>query len=47
MEDLKELTLVELKALFYDTLVKKETAERDLAAINAEVAAKANEKPKT
>ncbi len=47
MEDLKSLTLVELKALFYDTLVKKETSERDLAAINSEIAVKANEKPKT
>lgn len=42
---LKDLTLIELKALIYDETIKIEQARNNIQVINVEIAAKLNQRP--
>lgn len=41
--EIDKLTIIELKALAYDCLVKIENAQKDLSVINAMISKKINE----
>lgn len=42
--DLKELSIIELKALAYDCIAEREQAERNLTAVNKEITIRNNKK---
>jgi hypothetical protein len=45
--DIKKMSVTELKALAYDELLKIDTSQKNLGAINAEITKKLNEQNKT